>query len=384
MDTGKEAAEMTDWAVKRSHMLLEYAGSRYPRGECPAIYAQTDEWIQTSPLRGCRVLDATPVFFNTLMKHAALLAGGASLTVEYGGMPFDPEAVSVLRDAGVRTVSPKEAADMDFDAVLDCGGINASVRSRYGYAELTRSGVYKYAGHRCPVILVDSGVIKTIETGLGTGDGFVRALREIGLGDLSGRNIVVFGCGKVGRGVAVRCIMENAGHVTVVDDMRSIKPPAGAHLIDMRDAEGISNALRGAWCAVAATGIRCALERNVNIRELADSGILVANMGVEDEFGPDMPAERVLNGKSPLNFILREPTRMRYIDPTMALDNFAAVKLCSGGCVEGVSLPDPDLEQRILENIRSGAVGPELERFGRALGFAEQASLSDAVAFSDL
>ena len=44
----------------------------------------------------------------------------------------------------------------------------------------------------------------------------------------------------------------------------------------------------------------------------------------------------MLNNKQPLNFILQEPTLLRYIDPTMALHNQAAVELISGGYTAGI------------------------------------------------
>lgn len=62
---------------------------------------------------------------------------------------------------------------------------------------------------------------------------------------------------------------------------------------------------------------------------------LIANMGVEDEFGPEVPAERVLNAKSPLNFVLEEPTHLKYIDPTMALDNYGALEVLGGALLRG-------------------------------------------------
>ena len=42
-------------------------------------------------------------------------------------------------------------------------------------------------------------------------------------------------------------------------------------------------------------------------------------MGVEDEYGPNVPASRVLAEKKPLNFILEEPTHLKYIDASLAL-----------------------------------------------------------------
>ena len=54
-------------------------------------------------------------------------------------------------------------------------------------------------------------------------------------------------------------------------------------------------ALDGAWCVVTATGIRHALAGKFDAAKLAASETILANMGVEDEFGPEIPEERVLN-----------------------------------------------------------------------------------------
>ncbi len=65
-----------------------------------------------------------------------------------------------------------------------------------------------------------------------------------------------------------------------------------------------------------------------------------------------MPDDRVLGGKRTLNFILEEPTDLRFIEATMALHNYGgewlvrnAGKKNTGG---GVVLPDAELEEFIL------------------------------------
>ena len=98
---------------------------------------------------------------------------------------------------------------------------------------------------------------------------------------------------------------------------------------------------------------------------LCASRAVMANMGVVDEFGPEVPETRVLNGKRPLNFILPEPTRLRYIDPTMALDNLGALELRRGNVPCGVNAPPPELEEDILAAVRSGGlIADELELIG--------------------
>ncbi|MBP5531380.1 MAG: hypothetical protein J6Y54_05065, partial [Lentisphaeria bacterium] len=83
------------------------------------------------------------------------------------------------------------------------------------------------------------------------------------------------------------------------------------------------------------------------------------------EFGADLPAERVLNAKRPLNFILDEPTRLKYIDPTMALDNAGALEVLTGRVERGVADPPAELEKEILDTVRrSRAIGEELNWIG--------------------
>ena len=159
--------------------LQTYLSGFYGAEEYPALRVQIDSWSAVRPLAGLSVLDGTPVFRNTMTKYLALLAGGAELTVVLGdGIPHDPEIARLLPEFGIPVLSGEEARRREFDVVLDCAGVNTAVKSKYGYVELTRSGMYHYRECRQPVFLADDGRIKVIETGLGTGDGFRREIER--------------------------------------------------------------------------------------------------------------------------------------------------------------------------------------------------------------
>ena len=122
-------------------------------------------------------------------------------------------------------------------------------------------------------------------------------------------------------------------------------------------------------CAV--TGVKSALDRPQVVDALLASGAVLANMGVEDEYGPGVPANRVLAEKKPLNFILEEPTHLKYIDASLALHaalgellvNEARCSDALAGCQDARGPMDPpsELEQRILSmTMQDGLIGAEI------------------------
>ena len=76
--------------------------------------------------------------------------------------------------------------------------------------------------------------------------------------------------------------------------------------------------------------------------------ILLANMGIDDEFGTKIPKTRVLNQKKPLNFILEEPTRMCFIETTMALHNACALELLTADLPRRCMPPPSDVEEKLI------------------------------------
>lgn len=321
------------------HALRELIDAAYQPSDYPALAWQAQAWEKTRPLAGLRIIDASPVFRNTLTKYLPLLVAGADLTVALSPLlPHDPDMVPVLGRLGIPVIAAQDATQ--FDVVIDCAGVLATCDSRLGYVELTKSGEHVYAGRGQTVFLVDDSEVKLIETVLGTGDGFVRGLAHFGYDDLTDRRIVVFGGGKVGRGAALGARAAGA-RVIVVDPDQSVSAPAGCELVH----EPVD--LLDVWCVVSATGVAGALAPLADA--LRDSGAVLANLGAEDEFGPAMPADRVLNGKAPVNFALTEPTQLRFIDPTMALDNACALELLRGGHPPGLNPPPRPVEDEILK-----------------------------------
>ena len=348
-----------------SELLAARVARFYAFNEYPVLCRQFSVWRKTQPLAGLRVLDSTPVFENTLAKHAALLAAGAVLTVGIDNvMPRDAAVVQWLRKTGISVVEPQDVADASgFDLVLDCAAAFASLTPRLGFVELTRSGVDKYAGKHCPVYVADIGRIKRIETCLGTGESYYRAMAQLGHPITKGMRLVVFGTGKVGTGLithASRC----GCHITAVtrpgDISDSLRRLCEA-VIDSGDGLAIAEAVSSADAVVTATGVPGAATSACPAEVFTRSKALLANMGVEDEFGPGVPAGRVLQAKRPINFILKDPTLMKYIDATMALHNEGAVILAAGGLPAGLIEPDPATEEKLLAICReSGTISEEL------------------------
>ncbi len=332
---------------------------RYRREEFPVLLSQIEEWSITKPLKGVRIIDGSPVFFNSCAKYTALLAAGANLTVAFSNaMPHDPAMPRRLDSYGIPYLRAENATE-EYDVVMDCAGTLAHLKSRYGYVELTRSGVQHYAHCQQPVWMVDAGKIKQIETCLGTGESFIRALNALGHHVTAGQHLVVIGGGKVGRGIALDAV--NRGlRVTVADIAPIPLPCPDADFINIREnTADFNHLLEHCDYAVTATGVLHALHGIVDPQRLIPCPTLLANMGVEDEWGPDIPKNRILNNGAPLNFTLPDPTLMCFIDPPLALHNQGAVELFTGRVSPGISPPPMELEERFLNIIRHRGIIPE-------------------------
>lgn len=344
-------------------MFLDYAKEFYDKSEYPAMARDMALWSEDRPLAGIRILDATPVYRNTLIKYGALTAAGAELTVGISDvMPHDPAVVELLRNDGIQVVKASEQP-IEQDVILDCAGAFAAWPARAGVSELTRSGAYIYADAKIPVFLADGGRIKRIETCLGTGDGFIRAMAQEGYAAWNDRRIVVFGSGKVGTGIIYRAAKSGAV-VDVVTDPATVYPFIKGMVrrcADFRNRAEVERLIEGAYAVVTATGVKGAVEQSCDTSKLLAGGALLANMGVEDEFGESVPPSAALNGKRTLNFILEEPTQMRYIDATLSLHNHGALHLLRGIRAGGIIAPPAEIENAILETTRrDGLIADEL------------------------
>ena len=354
-----------DLAIRQIDAFL---ADRYAPREYPALLAQARRFRAERPFLGKALLDCTPIFANTLLKYRALLEGGADLAVGVSGqIPRDPAIVRFLEATPIPLLRAPDAPARPFDVILDCGGSRADLAPLAGVCELTRSGIYHYARAACPVVLVDASRIKEIETSVGTGDGFMRAMRQLGYDDWPARRVVLFGAGKVGRGIAYRCTREGAS-VTVVDPADL---PAGslhaAALLDGRDLAAVRAAVEACHCLVTATGIRGAM-RPYGLGPLlrARTDIPVAAMGIEDEWLGGLPPERLLCRGAAVNFALDEPTLLRYIDPSMALSNQSAAALLRGTFpTPGIHTPPPAAARLCLDPVLAcGLITDDIRALG--------------------
>ncbi len=345
--------------------IKEYLLDFYPPTEWPTLLRQADEWAATEPLAGLRILDACPVYRNTLGKFMALQAAGAEVYVpRRTNMPCDPAMLAMLPEFGIHTA---EKGQDNFDIVLDCAAQCARYTPTLGYAELTRSGVPVYERARRPVFVADAGKIKRIETTLGTGESFFRALAQLGHTDLEGRRLLVVGYGKVGRGL-VHYARKHGMHVMVADvDDKTGELPGDVGFVNVNDREDLNDTVLHAWCVVTATGRINALHNRLDAPAVIASPVLLANMGIDDEFGTKIPPHRVLNNKKPLNFILNEPTRMCFIETTMALHNACALELLTADLPAACMPPAPDVEERLLHIASTHGTG-ELRHLHLLLG----------------
>ena len=334
----------------------------YNENEYPTLSYQCKKWETSRPLKGLTVLDATPVYRNTLTKYIPLIMAGAELSVGISDMmPHDPQITEFLRSIGIPVIHAKEARELIFDLILDSAGAFAEAQTKIGYVELTRSGVEKYEHSGKPVFVADNGKIKQIETCLGTGESYFRAMKSLGYDDWNGKTLAVFGSGKVGTGIITYASKLNARTIVITDPttLNGLARKNAGTIIDFRDTTAIGEAVRQAYAVVTATGIRHALEQNCSAETFMGTSALLANMGVEDEYGNTVPDEKVLCHKSTLNFILEEPTHLKYIETTMSLHNEGAVYLAAqkeSSLKNGLLVPPPETEEELLNIVRKNGV----------------------------
>lgn len=350
--------------MKQFHAIKDYISQFYEPREYINLKEQILEFRRKKELSLYSVLDATPVFRNTLVKYLPLLKGKMNLTVGYGnGIPYDPQIIDFLNSIGIKTVLNGERVyRKKFDFILDCAGVNANVFANIGYVELTRSGFYKYRNSANNVFLADDSVVKTLETLLGTGDGFLRGLKHYNINNISNKKVVIFGFGKVGQGVALYAMKENA-QVVVVDDLTKVEIPDSMQKIDFRNQSEIDKAISQSDIVVSVTGIEGALQNTLDIKKLVKSKAIIVNMGIHNEFGQLMPPERVLNNNAPLNFVLEEPTHLKYIAPTMSLSNYGIFELLDTQQESSHLIqPSKSLNDKILTTLQQkGCLTQELE-----------------------
>ncbi len=315
--------------VRTPAALLRYF-DEYLRADAPFMHQQFMEFVKTRPLTGLRVLHHVPVVTNTLLKIACLIEAGAIVTVTNPSfMKPARAAVESLHSAGIRYVADlSDLKDESFDLYFDCGAelYQALGAPMIGAIELTASGdqFYRQQLLNFPVISIDPTRTKQLETVFGCAESSHTAIKLLTEQNPAEKSWVIFGFGKIGRGLAYFCSQNNTP-ITVVDlsaRQRRAARKLGLNAIDPHDEIALQKALTDADIVVTATGGKSILDP---YPYEWFRGKILANMGIYDEYGPKFTEEEVLNRKAPVNFVLKDPTPMKYIDPEFYIHNIAAL-----------------------------------------------------------
>lgn len=327
----------------------------YPKTEAPFMHEQIAEWSVIRPLNGLKVIHHVPVVTNTLLKIACLIEAGADVTVT-NPTSFcypHPRAEAFLYDAKIRYIAdPRLLRGENFDIYFDCGAqlYQFFGNPRLGAIELTGSGDHFYRKQKLdfPVISVDRTLTKQLETVFGCAESCHSAIAQItGMNPVE-TTWVVFGFGKIGRGVAYFC-KQNAVPVTVVEPnekQRQMANKLGVKTISPHDFKELERELINANVIVTATGQKNIMDPYPHSWF---SGKILANLGVYDEFGTHFSDEEILNHKMPVNFVLEDPTPIKYIDPEFYIHNLAALTLLKEQLFPGVHGITSEIDDGIIQ-----------------------------------
>ncbi|MHC9511147.1 Rossmann-fold NAD(P)-binding domain-containing protein [Kangiella sp. M94] len=301
--------------------------AHYPPDVAPFMHQMLADYQATQPYKGFTIVHNVPLTQTTLLKIACLKAAGADLAVTNPSfMNEDRDAIQVLANEQVSYV-PLESVKGEFDFLLDCGAeLVDNCYAHKGIVELTRTGAMRYQQHKefhVPIVSVDDTRLKCLETCLGTGEGVYRAITEIANVDLTNKNILIFGFGKVGIGIAYYFSKITPNIIIAEADSSRLQliKQRGYQSIDAKQVQLVEHAAEGSDLIITATGLKDIISDNYHSGAFKDK--LLANAGAEDEFGFGFDASEVLADKKPVNFILKEPTLIEFLDPIFYAHNIA-------------------------------------------------------------
>ncbi len=344
--------------------------------DLPILRALIDRYTRERPFEGAPVVFGHLYVWNSIPLVEALVRGGAHLVL--ADAHPSPAAVPVrerLEYHGL-PVLPVEQAVRAGEWFLDVAAVLGRARTPRGAAEVTRTGVLHYAGIPCPVVSADDSRSKRIEGFYGTGEGFLRAWGQLRPDDpLEGKHLVLFGYGKIGRGVAHR-LRSGGAKVTVADTDEAARERARAEgfaAVDGRASADLQSRLATADIVVAVTGRPGILSRALPPDWLRGHRPVLVNLGAEDEFGPAFEDEEILGGRDlPLNFHLPRPTENRYVDPPLAAHLLALEALLANPASfpPGIHPLPPSLDAWVIEQWRRAWPQEDLTGIGGELGLA--------------
>lgn len=326
----------------------------FPYSDMPFLQEMIRDIKRTpNQYQNLKILHNTHITWTTLCKLEPFFYSSATLVVTASPeQNIDEEALEHLKKMGIKYVPFNDLED-DFDLVLDCcAGTLGKITPRMGVVELTQTGEKKYQRLSLPypVISVDSSDLKKFETRYGTADGFIRALSVFITESIQDKHFIIFGYGKVGQGIAY-ALKNFTNNITIIDydaQRCELAQENGYSSILMADQVSIQHALHTAFCVVTATGVKNLLSHYFQRKDFQHVAHF-ANMGSEDEFGTIFSKEEVYFDKKPLNFFLREPTKLVYLDPIFYAHNVALDYFVSGKITAGMHFLPAALDESVVK-----------------------------------
>ncbi|MFT4060619.1 MAG: NAD(P)-binding domain-containing protein [Legionella sp.] len=336
------------------------------------------EWKDTAPLFQKNILINCHLTTATLILVELFLFSGAKIKLTCTeGLVCHDSIKNIISELGIY-LDPNEVLleqyKEQFDVILDCGAHLAnSMKPNKGFVELTYVEPKKYKLTKCPIISVDRGLIKKIETAYGTGDGFVRAIKQIYSKDdidFKVKTYMIFGYGKVGQGIA-SCLVE-AGvlpkNIIIIEANKLRKNRAAKEgfysLFIPNDLDVVKELICRTHCIVTATGRKNSISRILNYKDFKQVEYL-ANMGTYDEWGDAFPVDSILHQKRPLNFMLDYPTRICYLDPIFAVLACATLDILDQANAQEFMVNKPCLhtEKKVLNTwLHNSRVHPNMKK----------------------
>ncbi|HAN05759.1 MAG TPA: hypothetical protein DER10_11995 [Elusimicrobia bacterium] len=324
--------------------------------EAPFLMRQVQEYSRAG-LSGYSLVNNTPLTMSATVKMLPFIENGFRLhTSTPSFLGRDPDAIRLMREMGYDFDADKERCE-GADILLDCCAELRGVKSAKAVAELTRTGVnvYKAEGVDKPVLSVDDSRLKALETFYGTSDGFIRAYKEFVSPQVKGKKFLLFGFGKVGKGI-LRGLLAEGARCTIVDtDETALSSPfgAGAKRVLSSEITAIGPLLRDHEVLVTATGRDSFLSGTPWAGEILASGIKLMNMGAADEFGPLFGEKDVVNGKKPINFQLKRPTLLKFLDPVFYAHNSVVALFHDGKLKPGLQPLPKEMDDALVREWHS-------------------------------
>lgn len=305
--------------------FIQSLKAEYNENELYFTNKQLQRTKVSKPYKGISILQNIPFTREALIKLEPIIEGGAEVTVTCPSfMEPDPILIEAFIQSGGNFIELEKLENEVFDIHLDCAAeLLFKVAPKIGTVEITGTGSNKYRDRETnyPVISIDLCDIKNLEGTLGTGEAFVRAFKEITKQNIHNKPFMIFGYGKVGRGMAHYLKADNA-QVTIIDRDDSLLKKAnnaGFKTIQANNKIEVENAAENMFCIATATGRENIISDNYNTKTFKNK--YLANMGGDDEFGYHFKDDEVLCEKKPINFSTSIPTLLRYLDPVFYAHN---------------------------------------------------------------